>query len=211
MIRRPPRSTLFPYTTLFRSLAAAARLARLVIDRGPLELGVGRLHVALADRAQELPERLGDRVRALQLVLRGEVDRARIVAARIDGSRAVAVDVAVLLIGRAGRRLGCEQSRLEPVDVGGDIRGTGQLAAGGVELPLCGRLTGLVVNGPASLEGGVGLLDVALDHRLVGLDEGLEAAVRTFTVVQGGGRAPRIVSADRIPRSCLRDSEAQGR
>src|SRR3712207_8474157 len=28
MIRRPPRSTLFPYTTLFRSLAAAA------LDRG---------------------------------------------------------------------------------------------------------------------------------------------------------------------------------
>src|SRR2546426_6255849 len=26
MIRRPPRSTLFPYTTLFRSLAEAARL-----------------------------------------------------------------------------------------------------------------------------------------------------------------------------------------
>src|SRR4051812_32064967 len=28
MIRRPPRSTLFPYTTLFRSTAAARRLAR---------------------------------------------------------------------------------------------------------------------------------------------------------------------------------------
>src|SRR3712207_8074966 len=27
MIRRPPRSTLFPYTTLFRSLADAARAA----------------------------------------------------------------------------------------------------------------------------------------------------------------------------------------
>src|SRR5690348_18213507 len=27
MIRRPPRSTLFPYTTLFRSLFALARLA----------------------------------------------------------------------------------------------------------------------------------------------------------------------------------------
>src|SRR5258708_17027710 len=27
MIRRPPRSTLFPYTTLFRSAARAARLA----------------------------------------------------------------------------------------------------------------------------------------------------------------------------------------
>src|SRR3712207_6962621 len=28
MIRRPPRSTLFPYTTLFRSLAAAQQLTR---------------------------------------------------------------------------------------------------------------------------------------------------------------------------------------
>src|SRR5258708_38710349 len=28
MIRRPPRSTLFPYTTLFRSLAAALGLAQ---------------------------------------------------------------------------------------------------------------------------------------------------------------------------------------
>src|SRR5947209_15422946 len=27
MIRRPPRSTLFPYTTLFRSLLAGARIA----------------------------------------------------------------------------------------------------------------------------------------------------------------------------------------
>src|SRR2546430_9078236 len=35
MIRRPPRSTLFPYTTLFRShLAAAGRVRRLGI-RGP--------------------------------------------------------------------------------------------------------------------------------------------------------------------------------
>src|SRR3712207_7861882 len=28
MIRRPPRSTLFPYTTLFRSIRMAARLSR---------------------------------------------------------------------------------------------------------------------------------------------------------------------------------------
>src|SRR3712207_7125139 len=28
MIRRPPRSTLFPYTTLFRSLSGAAELGR---------------------------------------------------------------------------------------------------------------------------------------------------------------------------------------
>src|SRR3712207_8159046 len=31
MIRRPPRSTLFPYTTLFRSEGAEARLPRRVI------------------------------------------------------------------------------------------------------------------------------------------------------------------------------------
>src|SRR2546430_3962715 len=32
MIRRPPRSTLFPYTTLFRSAAAASRSFRLQLD-----------------------------------------------------------------------------------------------------------------------------------------------------------------------------------
>src|SRR3989449_3023624 len=32
MIRRPPRSTLFPYTTLFRSLAAALPLRRLSLS-----------------------------------------------------------------------------------------------------------------------------------------------------------------------------------
>src|SRR6266576_5103967 len=40
MIRRPPRSTLFPYTTLFRS---PARLQgyRLDADHGPEEVGAG--------------------------------------------------------------------------------------------------------------------------------------------------------------------------
>src|SRR2546430_13192378 len=35
MIRRPPRSTLFPYTTLFRSWAFVARLAADVPDHLP--------------------------------------------------------------------------------------------------------------------------------------------------------------------------------
>src|SRR2546426_3592963 len=34
MIRRPPRSTLFPYTTLFRSLAAEDHVDRVVVDFG---------------------------------------------------------------------------------------------------------------------------------------------------------------------------------
>src|SRR2546425_4980667 len=35
MIRRPPRSTLFPYTTLFRSLHGWAHLAHFVEKQGP--------------------------------------------------------------------------------------------------------------------------------------------------------------------------------
>src|SRR5688572_31627321 len=33
MIRRPPRSTLFPYTTLFRSALSTARGAHVIVDR----------------------------------------------------------------------------------------------------------------------------------------------------------------------------------
>src|SRR2546425_6379537 len=41
MIRRPPRSTLFPYTTLFRSAAAPPTPARLgALSPGPGEPGV---------------------------------------------------------------------------------------------------------------------------------------------------------------------------
>src|SRR5260221_8296572 len=36
MIRRPPRSTLFPYTTLFRSLEQAERASRNFFRRGNL-------------------------------------------------------------------------------------------------------------------------------------------------------------------------------
>src|SRR5947199_7654677 len=40
MIRRPPRSTLFPYTTLFRSLQAEDLVAR--VDQGVQHRGVRR-------------------------------------------------------------------------------------------------------------------------------------------------------------------------
>src|SRR5690242_21492280 len=41
MIRRPPRSTLFPYTTLFRSEAESRRKARLHFPRKQLPPGNG--------------------------------------------------------------------------------------------------------------------------------------------------------------------------
>src|SRR3712207_7017567 len=51
MIRRPPRSTLFPYTTLFRSDQGAGEPARSYVDQGPRGRGAGCLSgVALEGR-----------------------------------------------------------------------------------------------------------------------------------------------------------------
>src|SRR5438105_6878253 len=57
MIRRPPRSTLFPYTTLFRSLDALAAGAVAVERRAPERLGaeLARLKKAVAELAAGVP------------------------------------------------------------------------------------------------------------------------------------------------------------
>src|SRR3712207_8863486 len=77
MIRRPPRSTLFPYTTLFRSLAHCLQFLRLpeLLLRG-LELG-GPLRHPLLERLVEAPQRL------FQLVALGDVLDERIIAFRL--------------------------------------------------------------------------------------------------------------------------------
>src|SRR5688572_32346723 len=49
MIRRPPRSTLFPYTTLFRSGSAAVHAAR---NRAPSILGYWRPPAKLGARGE---------------------------------------------------------------------------------------------------------------------------------------------------------------
>src|SRR3712207_6949266 len=50
MIRRPPRSTLFPYTTLFRSgrAGAEALLARLTAGKGELLFVAGQVRRSMA-------------------------------------------------------------------------------------------------------------------------------------------------------------------
>src|SRR5690348_17440675 len=53
MLLRPPRSTLFPYTTLFRSRTSCCRLRRvqrLVVIAGPTASGKTALAVTLAER-----------------------------------------------------------------------------------------------------------------------------------------------------------------
>src|SRR5690348_17657565 len=52
MIRRPPRSTLFPYTTLFRSGGGALPAAHRVLPAGD-----GALGLALAGAGRRLPAR----------------------------------------------------------------------------------------------------------------------------------------------------------
>src|SRR2546429_4349383 len=55
MIRRPPRSTLFPYTTLFRSLAFEQRPGRAFRPRRPLRHQVRRVSRRdVAERRQAL-------------------------------------------------------------------------------------------------------------------------------------------------------------
>src|SRR3712207_8152260 len=61
MIRRPPRSTLFPYSTLFRSDARVAVVRRDGDDRLLAQAGAvervedaGEVRVGVADRAQAL-------------------------------------------------------------------------------------------------------------------------------------------------------------
>src|SRR3712207_8786613 len=64
MIRRPPRSTLFPYTTLFRSGDLPARAAQQVAVRGHdddprrelvhAEVEVGRIGSATLGKAEDL-------------------------------------------------------------------------------------------------------------------------------------------------------------
>src|SRR3712207_8940311 len=61
MIRRPPRSTLFPYTTLFRSKAAGAELVVLSlgaeVDRRLLQ---ERLHLIGSQSGPDLQDERGD-------------------------------------------------------------------------------------------------------------------------------------------------------
>src|SRR5256885_9671159 len=54
MIRRPPRSTLFPYTTLFRSLAATSSPAPYGASRTPKPAAVSRsLNWSIVQRSEE--------------------------------------------------------------------------------------------------------------------------------------------------------------
>src|SRR3989441_6850899 len=93
MIRRPPRSTLFPYTTLFRSPCGAHRATPVCVHRGRRAVG-GRSPGARGGRRLWTPQQ------------RGRRDRARgadtVTALRSALLAAVAAAVPLVLAGQGG-------------------------------------------------------------------------------------------------------------
>src|SRR3712207_9493198 len=84
MIRRPPRSTLFPYTTLFRSVEGDA-----VVRVGAEEEGLGRAQ-AVARRGVVLPEHGDALLREVPARLvegHVELEVGRLVGARLAEGR----------------------------------------------------------------------------------------------------------------------------
>src|ERR1039457_22828 len=124
MIRRPPRSTLFPYTTLFRSVGAAAPLRFASIDRvrwhdfgGPGKAGSLGLDGLLA--VPELHAGAGAGNRGYIGIgierLRGEQPEDGGFGAGVEVHRAVGVDAVVG--GSGGRIVGggaCQVLAKEP-------------------------------------------------------------------------------------------------
>src|SRR2546422_11343469 len=85
MIRRPPRSTLFPYTTLFRSdPAPAADVRRAVADRRgrAVAAAAGRAGLGTARRSEEHTSELQSR---LHLVCRLLLEKKKIHQPRRGG------------------------------------------------------------------------------------------------------------------------------
>src|SRR3712207_8654307 len=80
MIRRPPRSTLFPYTTLFRSARALVREPDLLLLDEPF----GALDALTRLAMHRLVEDLWQRHRPAVLLVTHDVDEALLLADRVD-------------------------------------------------------------------------------------------------------------------------------
>src|SRR5438270_5544963 len=78
MVRRPPGSTLFPYTTLFRSGEAGGRAARRADRAAPL----ARRWRVLLDEC--LPLQLGPEIRGYGRLHRGHIGEELLFAARTE-------------------------------------------------------------------------------------------------------------------------------
>src|SRR5256885_9438543 len=69
MIRRPPRSTLFPYTTLFRSAQVGEEVAHPIARQARRDIAVGRGHRLQDGAVQPVIERVHAAVERLERIL----------------------------------------------------------------------------------------------------------------------------------------------
>src|SRR5438874_5519147 len=81
MIRRPPRSTLFPYTTLFRSLLAFSR-------QHPLEVKAVDINRLVQGMSELLGRSIGETV-TIETVLAGDRKSTRLNSSHVEISYAV--------------------------------------------------------------------------------------------------------------------------
>src|SRR5947207_11819911 len=95
MIRRPPRSTLFPYTTLFRSQPDAARRTQLLVQRlAEHRMGESIEHAAYSRLLFRSEEHTSELQSHSDLVCRLLLEKKKsIVPAQISSSRARASPV----------------------------------------------------------------------------------------------------------------------
>src|SRR3989441_12908920 len=106
MIRRPPRSTLFPYTTLFRSLPVFSQIDR--VGRRP-----ENLHAGLLQRERELERRLATELDETRHLAAGGAlgfdDRHDV----LKGERVEVQPVGRVVVGRDRLRVAVDYHRLE--------------------------------------------------------------------------------------------------
>src|SRR5258708_29944965 len=69
MIRRPPRSTLFPYTTLFRSQRAGASVTGSVYPRSRVRRDAETRLVAVRRRRRDVPDRKSTRLNSSHQII----------------------------------------------------------------------------------------------------------------------------------------------
>src|SRR2546422_5940098 len=99
MIRRPPRSTLFPYTTLFRSLARSGCVDLELLLRQELFEGVPNRFLVVHDRSEEHTSELQSRLHLVcRLLLEKKKQRTESRAA------ATAIITEVTLVARTSCR-----------------------------------------------------------------------------------------------------------
>src|SRR3712207_7277577 len=101
MIRRPPRSTLFPYTTLFRSRSAILTLrfpsSGTLSDKGASERGQGDRHRSWHDQRSE--EHTSELQSRQYLVCRLLLEKKKIHSAKLT-SRQSLISILLLAITR---------------------------------------------------------------------------------------------------------------